>query len=187
MKLRTIVVAVAVAGLPGACSTAPPRPVTVAPPLPNYIVPAGVPAENITIQADETKDIRQAVQSAGPQILTSDVKFWEIHSGPRLVGALQLSTLKSRVNPAHAADRSNIISQVLLGPSQEIYIDGLPVWTTPSGGSPRAIYIWFGQHDFGVLQLQAQDVNSSLVSTDVITDIVSHPAWQALPPEDYSQ
>ena len=40
---------------------------------------------------------------------------------------------------------------------------------------------------FGVLQLQSQDLNPSLVSTDLITDVVSHPAWQALPPEAYTQ
>jgi hypothetical protein len=170
------------------CSTSAPTPTQVAPPLSPSIVPASLPAQSLTLQLDLTKDIQQAVTSVGAQNLASDVKFWEIHSGQRLVGALQLATLKSRVNTAQAADRNNIISQILEGSSEEIHINGLPVWTTAtSSTSPRALYVWFGNHDFGVLQLQSNVVDASTVSTSLISEVATQPSWQALPPQAYEE
>ena len=171
-----------------ACSTEAPTPVAVASPLSTTIVPTALPDHKLTLQLDSTRDVQQAVKSVGQQILTSDVKFWQIHEGERLVGALQLATLKSRVNTATSADRNNILSQILVGPSEQIHVHGLPVWTTPTNGaSPRAVYIWFGEHDFAVLQLQSHDLDAAKVAESLITDVVTSSAWRALPPQAYGE
>jgi len=180
----TVLLATLVAG----CATSAPAPVTVASPLSAAVVPAALPEARLTLQLDSTKDVQQAVASVGKQILTSDVKFWQIHDGERLVGALQLSTLKSRVEPSRSADRDNILSQILVGPSEQISMSGLPVWTTPtSDSSPRALYVWFGQHEFGVLQLQSRDVDTTRVAQSLITHVVTQSAWEALPPQAYGE
>jgi hypothetical protein len=179
----------AVLALPlSGCSTAAPTAVTVARPLSATIVPAALPDQKLTLQLDTTQDVQQAVRSVGRQILTSDVKFWQIHEGQRLVGALQLATLKSRVDPARAADRNNILSQILVGASEQVHLHGLPVWTTPtSDASPRAVYVWFGEHDFGVLQLQSHDIDAAKVAESLITHVVTQPTWRALPPQAYGE
>lgn len=187
--MRHVVVAAALfATVVSGCATEAPTPVAVASPLSAAIVPTALPDAKLTLQLDATKDVQQAVASVGRQILTSDVKFWQIHAGERLVGALQLATLKSRVDPSRSADRDNILSQVLVGPSEQIHLHGLPVWTTPtSDASPRALYLWFGEHDFGVLQLQSRDVDATKVAESLITHVVTQPAWHALPPQAYEE
>lgn len=178
----------AVAGMAAACSSPVPTPTTVAAPVPASIVPAKLPAESLTLQPNTTREVQQAVRSVGPQLLASSVELWEIHSGDQLIGALQLSTLKSRVHPARSSDRNSVIDQILLGPSEELDIDGLPVWTTPGGAATgRNIYIWFGAHAFGVLQLSSQNVDPSKVANDLITRIATQKAWDALPPQDYQE
>jgi hypothetical protein len=185
---RTLVATAWLGLLVSGCSTAAPTPVAVAAPLSSAIVPTALPDHKLTLQLDTTKDVQQAVRSVGQQILTSDVKFWQIHEGERLVGALQLATLKSRVDPARSADRNNILSQILVGPSEQVHLHGLPVWTTPtSDASPRAVYIWFGEHDFGVLQLQSHDIDAARVAESLITHVVTQPAWRALPPQAYGE
>lgn len=186
--MRSLALAALAAALVSGCATQAPDPVAVASPLPATVVPASLPQQRLTLQLDTTKDVQQAVRSVGRQILTSDVKFWQIHAGERLVGALQLSTLKSRVDPSRAADRNTILSQVLVGPSEQIHLHGLPVWTTAtSADSPRAVYLWFGEHEFGVLQLQSRDVDATPVAEALITHVVTQSAWQALPPQAYGE
>jgi hypothetical protein len=186
--VKKLVLAACLAALVSGCATEPPAPVAVASPLSATVVPAALPEHRLTLQLDTTKDVQQAVRSVGSQILTSDVKFWQIHSGERLVGALQLATLKSRVDPAKAADRNTILTQILVGQNEQIHIHGLPVWTTAtSSDSPRAVFIWFGEHEFGVLQLQSRDVDATRVAESLITRVVTQPAWQALPPQAYGE
>ena len=187
-RVAVFVAGMAVALTAAACASPVPIPTTVARPVPADIVPPSLPAESLTLQPNTTKEVEQAVRSVGPQLLASSVELWEIHSGARLVGALQLSTLKSRVHPSRVGDRNSVIDQILEGPSEELDIDGLPVWTAPGGAaSGRAIYIWFGAHAFGVLQMTPQGVDPSQVANDLITKIATQKAWQALPPQDYQE
>lgn len=154
-------------------------------PVPTEIVPTTLPGESLTLQLDRDPAIHSAFGQAGALGLSSDGDLWQIHAGTQLVGALQLATLKTRVNPARAADRDTVISQVLPGTPERIDLNGLPVWTLPTAGSARAIFLWFGTDIFGVLQLKANSVDSDKVAGDLITELASQPAWPALPPEAY--
>src|SRR4051794_37574975 len=77
-------------------------------PVPGGIVPASLPAEGLTVLPNTSDEVKQAISSVGPQLLVSDARLWEIHLGARLVGALQVATLKRRVDPVSAKDRNAV-------------------------------------------------------------------------------
>lgn len=155
-------------------------------PISTDLVPASLPAHKLTIDLDRTKEVRNALRSAGPQVLVGDARLWNIHRGQRLVGALQLATLKKRVDPRREKDREAIIAQVLGGRARQIQVDGLPVWTIPDDGAGRGIYVWFGARSFGVLQLKGTDIQPGAVADALVHQIASQPAWRALPPQAYA-
>ena len=155
-------------------------------PVPVGIVPPSLPAEGLTLLPNTSAEVKDAISSVGPQVLVSEARLWEIHLGSRLVGALQVATLKRRVNPADARDRAAVIGQVLQGRRQQITVRGLPVWTTPNDGASRAVYVWFGAHAFGVLQLKGEGITPNQVADDLIPQLASQPAWQPLPPQAYA-
>lgn len=143
--------------------------------------------QNLTVDLDTSKEVRSAVKSAGAQILVGDVRLWNIHHGQRLVGALQLATLKSRVDPRRSEDRDEIVSQVLGGHTRQLLIGGLPVWTVPDDGTARQIFVFFGARSLGVLQVKGVDINANELADDLIHKIASRPAWQPLAPQDYER
>jgi hypothetical protein len=153
--------------------------------VPTDLVPAGLPAHQLTIDADATTDVRDAIAAAGPQLLVGDARMWDIHLGQRLVGALQLSTLRSRVDPRRQEDRDAIVGQALGSRARQVLVRGLPVWTVPDDGAKRGVYVWFGAHTFGVLQIKGDGVDTGAVADELISHIAAQPGWQALPPQAY--
>jgi hypothetical protein len=180
--------AVCVAITGGACADRTPQ-LDTSPPVPvvTDMVPTAVESQQLTVDLDETREVRSAVKQVGAQVLVSDARVWNLHHGQRLVGALQLATLKKRVDPREDADRRDIIGQILGGRARQIQVGGVPVWTIPDDGAHRSIYVWFGGHAFGVLQVKGDDINGGAIADELIHAIATQPAWQALPPQAYER
>ena len=87
--IAAFVAVVALVGLAGCGGGKAAAKVELARPVPGEIVPADLPAQNLTIQANTTDEVKDAVKSVGPQLLVSDARLWELHLGGRaLVGQL---------------------------------------------------------------------------------------------------
>lgn len=149
------------------------------------LVPANTTGDNLTVDLDTTTEVRDAMRSVGPQVLVSDARMWDIHHGQRLVGALELATLKPRVDPRRPDDRDRIVGQILGSHTRQIQINGLPVWTVLNDGTARQIFVWFGARNLGVLQIKGDGVNPGPIADDLIRRIVSQPGWHALAPQEY--
>lgn len=186
--LRRSAAALCVVVAGGACAARTPK-LDTSPPVPvvTQIVPTAVESQQLTVDLDTTREVRSAVRQVGAQVLVSDARVWNLHRGQRLVGALQLATLKKRVDPRVDADRRDIIGQILGGRAREIEVGGVPVWTIPDDGAHRGIYVWFGAHAFGVLQVKGDDINGGAIADQLIHAIATQPAWQALPPQAYER
>jgi hypothetical protein len=152
-------------------------------PVPVEIVPKDLPASGLTLHINNDKDTTDAFETAGPNALVGDGKVWEIRIGERLVGALEIATVKSRVNPAREKDRKAILGQILPGTTERIDILGQPVWTAKGDTKTKAVYVFFGAHMLGVLQLKGKGIEINTVSSDLISRVTSQPLWEALPPE----
>jgi hypothetical protein len=151
------------------------------------LVPAKTAEQNLTVDLDTTTEVRDAIKSVGPQVLVSDARMWNIHHGQRLVGALELASLRKRVDPRRPDDRDRIVGQILGSHTRLLQINGLPVWTVVNDGTARQIFVWFGARNLGVLQIKGDGVNAGQIADDLIRRIVSQPGWHALAPQDYKR
>jgi hypothetical protein len=168
----------------GACSARPLPLDRSTTPVPQEIVPAKLAAENLTLQVNDEPENVAVFKNAGPRSLIGDGRIWELRSGERLVGTLQLSSLRSRVNPARPQDRRALL-RILPGATEKIDIAGQPVWAEEGGG--KAIFVFFGARSLGVLQLKSSGVSLSAVPDELIGAIVREPLWDALPPEAFEE
>jgi hypothetical protein len=154
-------------------------------PVPVEIVPKDLAASGLTLHINADKDTTDAFATAGPNALVGDGKVWELRAADRLVGALEIATLKTRVDPAKEKDRKAILGQVLPGNTERIEVVGQPVWTAKGDSKTKAVFVFFGAHMLGILQLKGKGIEINTVSTDLISRVTSQPLWDALPPEAF--
>jgi hypothetical protein len=182
--LTSIAVAAAIA-LGGGCAPGLDDRAEAPLPVPLEIVPAALPTGALTLHLNDDPDTNDAFKTAGPTSLVGEGKVWEIRDGARLVGAVELATLKRRVNPGVEKDRRAILGQILPGATERIDLAGQPVWTAKADGAAKAIYVFFGAHILGIVQLKGKGIQPSAISADLINRITAQPAWGALPPEAF--
>lgn len=185
MKARILAVVGCVCLMAGCAARTPALDRSAVVPVDAALVPPALRDQGLTIDLDTTTDVRDAMRSIGPQLLVSDARMWDVHHGQRLIGALELATLKKRVDPRRRADRDRVIGQILGSHTRQIQVDGLPVWTITDDGSARRIYTWFGARSFGVLQLKGDDLNLGQIADTLVQQIASQAGWHALAPQDY--
>lgn len=160
MRARVALVMLAsIAGLvpAGACGrqeavAVPPRAVPV------KIVPAQLPPtdDGPPLTLSEYKPAVARIASAGDRSMVDDGRVWEIRRGSTLVGALQVSTLKSRVDVARADQRRKLAALVLSGSVQRISVSGVEVIASQT--TDKVVYLWFGNQLFEVLQIKGAGI-----------------------------
>ncbi len=183
LALAAAVTMAALAGCAGGAS----KKAEAARPVPVEIVPTDLTELGLTLQPNTDKETADAFSTAGPLSLVGEGKVWEVRAADRLVGALELATLKVRVNPGKVEDRNAILGQILPGANERIEVQGQPVWTAKGGGSNRAVFVFFGAHILGVLQLKGKGLDIEKISSGLIGRVSSQPLWDALPPESFDE
>lgn len=125
-----------------------------------------------------TDETRAAFSNAGDESLVADGRLWEIRKGARLVGALQISTVKDKVDLGEARRRDAIVTEVLIGAYDRIRVGGVEVYT--SAANDKVVYLWFGERLFEVLQLKGDELEHEQVLADVIEHQDGVEAWRPL-------
>lgn len=165
-----------------ACGSHPAAPI-VAPPVPETSVPPRVDASGgLAVVPNRTSEIGQAFRSVGKTSLVTDGKVWEVRQGDRLVGLLELASLRARADTRKEADRRAIRQQILPGEPAELDFGGVPVYQTSDG--TRSVYLWFGRQVFGALQLKGK-IDPDAVANELIGKILQDQRWPGLPPDDF--
>lgn len=173
------VVAAACGGGAGGTTVPPPR-------VDPALAPATV-SHNLALHPNTAPATVDAFANAGEQSLVADGRLWEIRRADRLVGTLQITTVVDKVDLRRAENRDKIVRQILSGSVVRLRIEGVEVFHATSGGG-KAVYIWFGDGIFEVVQLRDRQLEEIDGYTDVVTDIIRHqatvPAWKPLPAEE---
>ena len=152
------------------------------PAVPAGVVPPRVEASGgLVIQPNESEEIGVAFRSVGPRSLVAEGRVWEVRQGERLVGALQLATLKPRADTRKEDDRE-AIHRILPTEPAELDFFGTPVYLSKDG--QRSVFLWFGRQVFGVLQLKG-DLDAEAVADELITVVLQDDTWPGLPPEAF--
>lgn len=162
MRLRSAVVLFALAGCaapqPVATGPLPKVPVTLVPPS----LQAGALAvvENVDIQT------RELFAGGEERLLVADGRLWEIRSGQRLVGTVQLSTLRPEADLREAAVRESVAHGLMPTGRGELTVADVPVFVTES--DDKFVYLWFGRNLFEVLQIKGTTLEPERVLTELI-------------------
>ena len=133
----------------------------------------------------EDDKAREAFSTVGSEALVADGRLFAIRDGQRLVGALQLSTMKTKVDLTDADQRESVISNVIPGIRETISV-GL-VSVVQAAGPDKTVFLWFGRDLFQVLQLKptkASPFDPEKVLSEIITHQTRQEAWQPLPRPD---
>lgn len=146
-------------------------------PVDVHLAPAAV-GEGLKLYESTAKETVSAFANAGEESLVADGRLWEIRKGARLVGALQISTVKPKVDLAEARRRDSIVEDVLVGAYDRIRVDDVEVYT--SAANDKVVYLWFGEGLFEVLQLKGDELDHEKVLGDVIAHQVGSAAWKPL-------
>jgi hypothetical protein len=120
----------------------------------------------------------KAFANAGERSLVADGRLWEIRKGARLVGALQISTVKQKVDLAEAHRRDSIVGEILVGNADRIRVGDVEIFT--SAANDKVVYLWFGDGMFEVLQLKGDELDHEQVLTDVIEHQDGMESWRPL-------
>ena len=149
------------------------RPLAVA----TELAPAAVAGE-LELYESTTKETVAAFANAGDESLVADGRLWEIRKGDRLVGALQISTVKPKVDLVEARRRDAIVEDVLVGSYDRIRVGDVEVYT--SAANDKVVYLWFGESMFQVLQLKGDELEHEKVLADVVEHQDGLEAWRPL-------
>ena len=161
--LRLAVAAVLPVVLAAACGRGAPK--LVAPtPVPVSLIPPTLSNGDFTLTeyGKATKDFADA----GPKSLVSDGRLWEIRQGSTLVGALQVSTLKQKIDVSRSSTRKAIIDQVMPGAPITVKVSGVSIASTTT--TDKATYVWFGRQMFELLQLKGNNIDPEKVLDELI-------------------
>lgn len=158
---------------------------TVAPPpsVPETVVPTALTAGGIQLVENTDDETLEAFANGGETSLVADGRLWELRQGARLVGALQVSTVMTRVDLADSKQRTSMLRQVLPGNLNQLLVDRVPVWAAEA--NDKVVYVWFATDTFQVLQLKGSQLEPEAVLREVVGHQLGSEDWLPLPPEAY--
>jgi hypothetical protein len=134
----------------------------------------------------EDEKAREAFSELGPEALVADGRLFAIRDGDRLVGTLQLSTMKTKVDLTEDDHREKVISNVIPGMRETISVG--PVSVIQAAGPDKTVFLWFARNMFQVLQLKptkASPFDPERVLSEIITHQTRQDVWKPLPRPDH--
>jgi hypothetical protein len=130
----------------------------------------------------EDEKARDAFSTMGPDALVADGRLFAIRDGERLVGTLQLSTMKVKVDLTDEDHRASVINNVIPGGRETISVG--PISVIQTLGQDKTVFLWFGLEMFQVLQLKptkASPFDPEKVLSEIITFQTGQDEWKPLP------
>lgn len=161
--------------LAGCGKQAPPAP----DPVPMGLAPATVLKNELQLHLNDSPETAAAFHQDDNLSLISDGKLWEVRRNDRLVGTLEIATLKPNVDVARASVRNHITNPILVGATSSLRLAGQEV-TTVTREDGVSTLVWFGKHLMEILQLKDQTVTGPQLAQAIIEYQQTQPAWTPL-------
>ena len=133
--------------------------------MPASIVPAALGQGTLSV-AEDTK-ARKRFAVAGSKSLVSEGRLYTIRQGMTLVGALQVATVKPKLNLSCEKDRKSVASNLLPGSKQTINIARTDVITSDT--NDKTLFVWFDRELFEVLQLKGSRIDPDAIINELVT------------------
>jgi hypothetical protein len=180
--VKRLVVALLLATVLGACGGSADTTALPVRTVPAALTPSALLSGSLTVGLDDKAE--KAFKRIAPKALIADGHLWTIRgAGDRLVGTLQMATLRPEVDVSYREDRDSVIDTVLPGARASITVAGVDV-TRSKGDDQKTVFVWFGDGLFQVLQLKpsrAVPFDPEALLTEVVAYQQAQPQWKPVP------
>ena len=166
----------AVAAVTGCGHSAPAPP----DPVPLSLAPTSVLAGSLHLYRNTAPDTLAAFRQDAKDALIADGKLWEIRRADRLIGTLEIATVKPNVNLERPSVRKNMTTPILVGQTSDIRLSGQEVSVVSSDDGVSTV-VWFGKGLFEVLQVKDTVVTGPQLAQAIIDYEQTRPEWSPLP------
>lgn len=103
---------------------------------------------------------------AGANSMIAHGKVFEVRRDDQLVGALQIATLRPKVDVSSAKERDKLASLVVIGATQKIRVSGVEVVAAQADN--KIVFLWFGDQLFEVLQIKGDGLKPEQMLKDIL-------------------
>jgi hypothetical protein len=155
------------AGLAAGCGGGPPP--EAARPVPERLVPAELLSSEVKVVPSESADAAKALSNLPKKALVSSAKLWELRRGEELIGALQVSTLKAKVDLHDDRERNQIVKGVLAGTIRTAQVGDVLILSARSPDK-KSVYFWFREdlRVYEVLQLKTGKLDHRVLVEELV-------------------
>jgi len=158
------------------CGHEPPAPFR---PVPVALAPATVLGGKLQLHLNTSPETDRAFHQDDKLSLISDGRLWEVRRNDRLIGTLEIATVKPDVDLSRASVRQHFTGPVLVGATSTIRLAGQEVATVTRSDGVSTM-VWFGRGLFEVLQLKDQVVTGSELAQAIIEHQQTRTEWSPL-------
>lgn len=150
-----------------------PRPVPVA------LAPATVLSGQLQLHLNNAPETQRAFHQDDKLSLISDGRLWEIRRNDRLIGTLEIATVKPDIDLTRSSVRQHFTAPILVGATSTIRLAGQEVSTVTRADGVSTM-VWFGRGLFEVLQLKDQRVTGPQLAQAIIQHQQTRTEWSPL-------
>jgi hypothetical protein len=165
--MRRLLLTAAAALVLGACGSSAATTAVLAR-VPSEMIPpqlAGSPGDSPLVLSEYAPGAKR-IDNAGSRSMVAHGRVFEVRRGDTLVGALQIATLRPKVDVASAKQRDKLASLVVSGAIQKIRVAGVEVVAAQS--ADKIVFLWFGDQLFEVLQIKGEGLKPEQILKDIL-------------------
>lgn len=156
------------------------EPVVAPRPVPAALAPSAVLGGSLTLHVNTAPRTLAAFREGKKDSLIDEGQLWEIRRKDRLVGTLEIATVKPDIDLTKRKVREQFTTPILVGARNDIRVLGQEVNMVEGEGGLSTL-VWFGQGLFLVLQVKDPLVAGPDLAKALIEHEQSRTEWQPLP------
>ena len=156
------------------------EPVAAPRPVPTVLAPTTVLSDSLGFHLHTSAGAERAFSEGAEESLIDEGRLWEIRRQDRLVGTLQITSVKSDVDLSDREVRDQITEPILQGGRSDIRILGQEVSQIEDQGGLSTL-VWFGRGLMLVLQVKDEVVTGPDLAQAVVEHQLTRPEWEPLP------
>jgi hypothetical protein len=149
-------------------------------PVPTTLAPTAVLGGSLGLYLNTAAGTETAFKQDSKDSLIDEGKLWEIRRKDRLIGTLEIATVKPDVDLSKDAVRHQFTAPILVGARSDIRVLGQEVSLVQGEGGLSTL-VWFGKGLFLVLQVKDQLVTGPDLAQAILEHQQSRPEWVPLP------
>jgi hypothetical protein len=148
-------------------------------PVPTALAPKAVLGGSLGLHLNTAAGTEAAFRKDAERSLIDEGRLWEIRRKDRLVGTLQIETVKPDIDLSESDVRQQFTAPILVGARSDIRLLGQEVNLVEGEGGLSTL-VWFGKGLFLVLQVKDTLVNGPDLAQAILEHQQSRPEWVPL-------